>query len=580
MSLTPFALRNVIVFRFGTALLFRQHWTGNALFYTRRTCITVNGLTVCWKYEIRLLKECSSRNSNSGGLSGEQLTVEPVPHTPGFCFLIFHFSFEKVPRSNFHILILTVLIGVYCGTRTTWREQILLYSMRQVESLALVEPTGQLLFEGAMQGMLGKLNEELGDDYSMYIPPSGEKEFLELLESKLEGIGIRFDPTAPDGTFKVLYPMLGSPALAAGIRSGDLILKVDGENTENLDQLTLTKKIRGEPGTEVVLTVQHSGESEPVEIPIRRTSIQQKTVFGFEVNEQGDSISEIPGFPEIGYIYISAFTANTAEEMSRQIRSFRTVEKLILDLRDNPGGMLGAAVKVADLFVDHRGPYKEIVTTRNRAGQVKFGGTFYATENVLFHGPIVVLIDGGSASASEIVAACLQDFGRANILGQRSFGKGTVQEIFQLPLNTGLMKLTDASYWRPSGKNINRVRRAAKIETGRNSQLSGETDDWGVRPDPGLELETTRNQRVLTYFFRDMRIAIPKSTLSPLLPLYKEELCKDTSKLLQWDFDETEEMEEDVGELKPFEPEGQSPFYDPVLDRAIEILANTAYRIH
>ena len=450
--------------------------------------------------------------------------------------------------------------------------------MRQVESLALVEPTGQLLFEGAMQGMLDKLGTELGDDYSTYIPPSEEKEFQEMLESKLEGVGIRFDPSAPDGTFKVLYPMLDSPALAAGIRCGDTILKVDGESTENLSQNELVKKIRGEAGTQVVLTVLHPGESDPVEIAIRRKSIQQKTVFGFEVNQHGEAVSEIPGFPKIGYIYISTFNEKTAEEMLTQLRSFRTADKLVLDLRGNPGGYLDSAVKVANMFVNNRGQYKEIVTTRNRNGQVKLGGRYYATENVLFHGPVVVLIDGGSASAAEILAACLQDFGRAKILGQRSFGKGTVQEIFKLPLDNGRMKLTDSSYWRPSERNIHRIRRTAKVEDGRYSKLSEETDDWGVVPDPDLELKTTRNQRILTSFFRDMRIAIPKSTLEPMLPVYKEELCKDTSKLIPWDFDEiAEENENDntAEESKPrvFEPEGRPPFYDPVLDKAIEVLS-------
>ncbi len=497
-----------------------------------------------------------------------------------------------MPVSHIRILIVVVVLCVFCCRHTTLREQILLHSMRQVESLALVEPTGQLLFEGAMQGMLDKMGEQLGDDYSMYIPPSDEKEFRETLEAKLEGVGIRFDVTAPEGTYKVLYPMLDSPALAAGIRCGDIILKVDGESTENLDQRALAKKIRGEAGTTVVLTVRHQGDPDPVDVPIRRASIQQKTVFGFEVNDRGGAVSEIPGRPTIGYVYISTFNENTTAEMIDRLRTFSPkMEKLILDLRGNPGGYLDTAVGVADLFVDDRGRYKEIVTTRNRDGKVKFGGQYYATDAVMFHGPMVVLIDEGSASAAEILAACLQDFERAQILGQRSYGKGTVQEIFQVPLNNGMLKLTDSSYWRPSGKNINRIRRASKVENGRYSKLSTESDDWGVTPDPGLEMKTSRNQRILTYFLRDMRIAIPKSIVEPLLPVYKDELCKDSSKLLQIGEDELEEApdenqdEPDVEEKpeqkdeeekhteKTFKPEGKTPFYDPVLDKAIEILS-------
>ena len=492
-----------------------------------------------------------------------------------------------MPLSNIRILLLIVLLGVYCCTRTTLRDQILLHSMRQVESTALVEPSGQLLFEGAMRGMVEKMGEELGDDYSMYIPPSSEKEFRDLLDSKLEGVGIRFDTTAATGTFKVLYPMLDSPALAAGIRCGDIVLKVDGESTENLDQASLTKKIRGEADTKVVLTVQHDGETEPADIAIRRASIQQNTVFGFEVNEHGGAVSAIAEHPTIGYVYIASFGENTTKEMVQQLLKFSPkMENLILDLRNNPGGYLKAAVDVANLFVDNRGQYKEIVTTRSRDGKLKFGGQYFATDAVMFHGSIFVLIDEGSASASEILAACLQDFGRAKILGQRSFGKGTVQDIFELPLNNGILKLTDSSYWRPSGKNINRIRRTSKSENGRNAKLSEETDDWGVMPDSGMEIKMSRNQRMLTYFLRDLRIAIPKQTVTPMLVQYKNELCKDTSKFLQIDFEDIPEENNEsennetnndaiIAEPKPknFEPEGKAPFFDPVLDKAIELAA-------
>lgn len=516
-----------------------------------------------------------------------------------------------MPIQNIRAIILITLVCVYCASRTSFKEQILLYSMKHVQALALVEPSPDLLFEGAMRGMLNVLGEELGDEYSTYISPEEEKDFLEMLDSKIEGVGIRFDPTTEKNVFKVLYPILGSPAHKAGIRLGDRILKVDGKSVEGLDMLQLSKSIRGEAGSTVVLTVVHSGEEEPVDLSIERASIQQSTVFGFEVDASGEKLGPLPRDSRIAYAYISSFNANTSREMLSLIQSFPpNVEKLILDLRDNPGGYLKAAVEVADLFVDNRGPYREIVSTKLRNGKIKPGGQYFATKSVAFHGEIIVLINGGSASAAEILAACLQDFARAKIIGERSFGKGTVQEIFELPLNSGTIKLTDASYWRPSGKNINRIRKSADSKHGKNSKISEESDDWGVSPDPGLEVKVSREQRVLVYNLRDLRIHIPSEQVESVLMRFQEILAEDSSIIHELDLEEeAEEMEGDAtpeeektGEKSPdsieevekaesktegepqsptesekskgFVPEGKAPYFDPVLDKAIEILQN------
>lgn len=493
-----------------------------------------------------------------------------------------------MPVFHIRFILVAVVLCVYCCARTTYRDQILLHSMRQVQALALAEPDGQLLFEGAMQGMLDKLGEELGDDYSTYISPSRTKEFREMLDVKLEGIGVRFDPTSPEGTYRVLYPIINSPAIAAGIRCGDTILKVDGEDIKGLNVVDISKKIRGPEGTSVLLSVQHPGESKPVDISIKRKSIQQNTVYGFELANDFEPILNVPGNlsdsfsnSKIGYLYISSFNSHTVQEVLEYLTDNASkIEKLIIDVRGNPGGFLDAAVGVADLFVDNRGPYREIVTTKLRNHQVKAGGRHPATRDVLFHGPMVVLTDSGSASASEILAACLQDFDRATIIGERTYGKGTVQEIFDLPFNLGAIKLTDASYWRPSGKNINRVRKVPRHDNGKDSvKLSEDTDDWGVTPD--IEVKISRHQKVLTYFLRELRIAVPKGQVMSMLKQYAETLLKDSEDLLKKldeedeEDIESEESEENVDDTETklkFTPEGKAPFYDPILDKAIEFL--------
>jgi carboxyl-terminal processing protease len=232
--------------------------------------------------------------------------------------------------------------------------------------------------------------------------------------------------------------------------------------------------MKGRPGTVVVLTVQHEGETEPVEIRVVRAEIRVTTVLGDTRNADGSWNYFLEGRDRVGYLRVNGFAERTAEELEAVLRRLtaQNARGLVLDLRDDPGGVLQVAVKVCDMFLSSG----LIVTTRLRDGTVR--QSFEATGEGTFPNiPLAVLVNGYSASASEIVAACLQDHGRAVIVGQRTFGKGTVQEIVDLPGGEGLLKVTTASYWRPSGRNINR------------SKDAKESEEWGVKPDPGYEVK-------------------------------------------------------------------------------------------
>jgi carboxyl-terminal processing protease len=231
--------------------------------------------------------------------------------------------------------------------------------------------------------------------------------------------------------------------------------------------------MRGRAKEPVTLTVLHPGDDKPVDIEIVRDVIQVASVLGDTRNADGSWDYFLEGRDRIGYVRINVFGRDTVEELQNVLR--RLVEQgmrgLVLDLRNNAGGRLDAAIDICDLLI----PSGEIVTMRGRHGRIL--RAYQATGNAPFTDfPLAVLVNQVTASASEIVAACLQDHGRAVVVGQRTYGKGTVQEIIDLRPSQGELKLTTASYWRPTGRNIHR------------EQNAGDSDAWGVRPDPGYEV--------------------------------------------------------------------------------------------
>ncbi|MFT5593864.1 MAG: carboxyl-terminal processing protease [Oceanicoccus sp.] len=293
------------------------------------------------------------------------------------------------------------------------------------------------LLENAIHGMLSGL-----DPHSSYL---GEEDFEDLranTSGKFGGLGIEVG--LEDGFIKVVSPIDDTPAQQAGILAGDLIIKLDDTPVKGLGLNEAVEKMRGEPGSPIVLTILREGESKPLEITLKRAEIKITSVKHKLLDEQ------------YGYIRITQFQENTGADISNALQMLteksdqplKPLSGVILDLRNNPGGVLDAAVAVSDAFLESG----LIVYTKGRIANadVRYEATIDTPAPEL---PLVVLINGGSASASEIVAGALQDHGRAVIMGTQSFGKGSVQTV--LPLNgEHALKLTTARYYTPAGRSI------------------------------------------------------------------------------------------------------------------------------
>ena len=291
----------------------------------------------------------------------------------------------------------------------------------------------EALIRNAIRGMLENL-----DPHSAYLDAEAYQELQEGTRGEFGGLGIEVGNR--DGFVEVIAPIDGTPADAAGIRPGDLIIRINGESVKGLELREAVRLMRGEPGSTVSLSVMRESADQPREITMERAIIRVESVRA-EMLEPG-----------LGYVRISQFQSGTGDDLLRALerlnRNADGLDGLVLDLRNNPGGVLQAAVEVADAFLS-RG---EIVSTRGRVDRAE--SRFIATPNDAISGaPLVVLVNAGSASASEIVAGALQDHRRAVILGESTFGKGSVQSI--LPLRDGhAVKLTTARYFTPDGRSI------------------------------------------------------------------------------------------------------------------------------
>ena len=378
-----------------------------------------------------------------------------------------------MPRRNVAILIAVTVISLACALKADRFGSVLSYAMREIQSRYLEDVDRQVLFEGAMDGMVRRLDSEFDDKHSAYIQPEKLQAFEETLSQEFGGVGMQVALEPQTQQLTVILPLPGSPAEKAGILAGDRILRIDGQSAEGLSLPDAVKLMHGKTGTSVLLTVLHKGQDKEAEIKIVRAVIQIDTVVGYKRNDDGSWKFFLEGENKIAYVQIRSFADNTVEEMRAVMQRLVDggMRGLVLDLRGDPGGFLQHAVKVCDMFVDEG----VIVSTRRRHDQI-FHVFNAEAAGTLPDFPMAVLVDGYTASAAEILAACLQDHHRAVIVGERTFGKGTIQELIELESKYGMLKLTTGTYWRPSEKDINR-RKDAK-----------EDDDWGVRPDKGYEV--------------------------------------------------------------------------------------------
>lgn len=291
------------------------------------------------------------------------------------------------------------------------------------------------LIEAAINGMLTSL-----DPHSSYLSPDDAKEMRFQTRGEFGGLGI--EVTQQDGFVKVVSPMDDTPADQAGIESGDFITHVDGETVLGLTLGEAVDLMRGPVGSEIVITVVREGEDEPFDVTIVRDTIKLKAV---RVRSEGKSIIvRVTTFNDQTYDNLAEGIAKHIEEAG----GIDNVDGFVLDLRNNPGGLLSQAIKVSDAFLEKG----EIVSTRGR--DPEDGDRYNASPDDLAQGKsIVVLINGGSASASEIVAGALQDHKRAVVVGTKSFGKGSVQTVMPLR-DSAAMRLTTARYYTPSGRSI------------------------------------------------------------------------------------------------------------------------------
>lgn len=338
---------------------------------------------------------------------------------------------------------------------------------RQIQTNYVEAVDQKKLREGAIEGMMGQL-----DPFSIYIPPAQQKSFDRMLEGSYEGVGIQLDQT-PDGKIQVVTPIEGSPAFKAGILPGDIILKVNGQPLSGKKLDDVVKNVTGLPGSSVSITVRHTNGREQT-LSLVRQEVDIPTVKGFDRNADNSWNYFASTDPAIAYLRITQFTRTTSRDFASAMHDIMATHKmkgLILDLRFNPGGQLEQAVKIIDMLVDKG----VIVSTmgRNRPRHVE-----YAHEKgTLPYFPMIVLVNEHSASAAEIVSGSLKDHGRALVLGTRTYGKGSVQEIMPLEDNSGELKLTVAHYYLPSGRLVQRLK---------------DSTDWGV--DPQIVVPMTQEQ--------------------------------------------------------------------------------------
>ncbi|MDR1924638.1 MAG: S41 family peptidase [Planctomycetaceae bacterium] len=506
-----------------------------------------------------------------------------------------------MPKVNCYVIVVVLFFYLFCS-EITIRDRILVSTFHRIEQRVLMPPESKQLFEGAMSGMFKTL-----DKYSYYTPAADQKDYNDHLDNHYEGIGLISYHNQDKKSIEVVYPIIGSPAYYAGLRSGDQILSVNETKISDIEHGEFSSLIKKLRGTDIELKLLPFGKTESVTVRLNVAPLDRDSVEGDGIEADGSRRFLLETESEIGYIRVTSFSRRTANEFANALRQLykNHAKGLILDLRNNPGGYFDVAVNMAALLLRPKYDQDVIVSTKYRNGTIK-GIHRVGTKSQICTLPMVVLIDGGTASASEILAAALQDYQRATIVGTRSFGKGVVQEIIDLPANSGTYQLSSASYWRPNNGNIHRYDNATN------------NDEWGVIPDIESTITPEKWQTLAISLIRDRRANIICNNKEKLLQSFIEQIKSDIEKRIteekknntkknnekinnnetnknkedndnednkdneenkenkeNKDNNENEENETNVDDKEteiPFKLQGTPPYFDPQLDQAIDIL--------
>src|SRR5713101_256279 len=354
-----------------------------------------------------------------------------------------HYIMEQYPRRRFWMLgpmvIVALVLGVLLGKgwertghATETYEELKTFSevLTQVQKSYVDETKVKDLVQGAIRGMLSTL-----EPHSAYMTPDMYKEMQVETKGEFGGVGIQIG--VKENRLAVIAPIEGTPAYRAGVKSGDFIIKVNDEPTKDLTLMDAVQKMRGPKGSKVNLTIQRDGTPDPLQFTLVRDTIKIESVKSKVLDN-------------IGYVRLTQFQESTGRDLSKVLKQFKDqkLQSTILDLRNNPGGLLTSAVEVSEQFLPGG---KLVVYTKGR--ESKKDEWIAKGKDQMDDSPMIILVNEGSASASEIVAGALQDYGRAVIVGTTSFGKGSVQTILPLGDGSGL-RLTTAKYYTPKGRSI------------------------------------------------------------------------------------------------------------------------------
>ena len=369
---------------------------------------------------------------------------------------------KKILSSLYILVINLILINTVCSSENDVYKKIDLFGevLEKIQKEYVDEINQSEGMEAAIDGLLQSL-----DPYSSYMSPKTFDEMQTDTSGEFGGLGI--EVTMESGVVKVISPIDDTPASRAGIKAGDYIVKINNTQVQGKSLSEAVDLMRGPVGSSIELTVRRSGEKKALIFEVTREIIEIKSV-------KSDLLEK-----NIGYLRLTSFNENSADQIEKEIKKLEKnndLKSYILDLRNNPGGLLSQAIKISDFFLENG----EIVSTKSRK-KIE-NRKWFAKKGDLTNGKtLIVLINYGSASASEIVAGALKDHKRAILLGENSYGKGSVQSIIPLQ-NKGAIRLTVAKYYLPSGKSISEVGVAPDI------QIDEETDDFKIKTETDNQL--------------------------------------------------------------------------------------------